>query len=67
MRVYARRVGAIRPRAEWDEDRPFLPALTVFEPGHYPRETGLLDKDGNDLVAFDHMEPIGYVRFEMDL
>lgn len=54
----------IRPAASdyWD-DVPMLPTLTVYEPDDRPRPTVLVDHHGNDLVAIEEREPIGFVRF----
>ena len=51
-----------RPRsAQWDElqESPALEGRTVYEPE--PTDTGLLDKDGNQV--FRIMDQIGFVRF----
>lgn len=50
----------IRPRASWDEETPMIEGKTVHEPE--PRDTGLIDKDGNKIWRV--MSPIGFVRFE---
>lgn len=54
----------VRPRGDdWWEDRPMSPgaSITVYEPEHKPRKTGLFDHLGNDLYAVDDAEPIGFV------
>ena len=48
-----------RPRASWDEEKPMLEGKTVHEPE--PVNTGLLDKDGNEIIRV--MDQIGFVRF----
>lgn len=35
-------------------------AITVYEPDHEPRYTGLLDSNGNELVAVEEKRPIGF-------
>lgn len=40
---------------------PFLPHLTVFEPEPEPRPTGLVDHHGNEIVAIEERDPIGFV------
>ena len=44
--------------AEWDDDYPFLPTLTVDEPALI--WTGLYDKDGHEI--YRRPEPIGFIR-----
>lgn len=53
------RYVVIRPRAEWDSEKPLLEGKTVHEPE--PIDTGLLDKDGS--AIFRVMDQIGFVRF----
>lgn len=54
----------VRPRShDWWDDEPMLPHLTVYEPDDRPRPTGLLDHHGNELMAVDEREPIGFMRF----
>ena len=48
----------IRPRAEWDDDKPMLEGKTVHE--QEPVKTGVLDKDGNPIYRV--MSPIGFVE-----
>ena len=48
-----------RPRASWDEEKPMLEGKTVHEAE--PVNTGLLDKDGNEIIRV--MDQIGFVRF----
>lgn len=55
MKVY-------RPRSNWmDDDRLSVPSMTVHERDCGGRETGLLDSNGTPLMAFDEMNPIGFV------
>jgi len=35
-----------RPRADWEDMDPVLPALQVYEPEDTPIDTGLLDAQG---------------------
>lgn len=51
-------------KSEWWEESPMKPALTVFEPSCEPRQTGLLDKDGWPIVAFEERDPIGFIRWQ---
>ena len=55
------RYFVIRPRAEWDDEKPMLEGKTVYEPDE-PVDTGLLDKDGNRIGR--RMSPIGFVNFD---
>lgn len=50
----------VRPRAEWDDEKPMLEGKTVHE--QEPVKTGILDKDGNPI--FRVMDQIGFVRFK---
>ena len=64
MPKYAKRPAKLQavivdPMLSVDEDVPYLPGLTVDL--YEPTETGLLDKDGNELVRMP--DQIGYVRF----
>lgn len=51
-------------RAEYDPAgwSPLLPHLVVYEPDDAPRSIGLFDHHGNELMAVDEREPIGFVR-----
>jgi hypothetical protein len=49
----------VRPaRLYWDDDRPFLPDLTVYD-REEPEKTGLVDQWGNDIVRVSD-QPIGF-------
>lgn len=56
-----RRYVARPTSREWWDDEPMLPHLTVYEPDDRPRETGLLDQHGNELVSVPERRPIGFV------
>lgn len=45
---------------DWDTDETDGPSRTVYEPENPVRYTGILDKYGNELVATNHREPIGF-------
>ena len=49
-----------KPRAEWWEDEPFLPSLSVYEPDESAHDTGLVDHRGNTLYAITERDPIGF-------
>jgi hypothetical protein len=52
-----------KPRAAdcgWYDDAPMLPALTVYETRDDAEYTGLLDKDGHEIVRL--REPMGFIR-----
>jgi hypothetical protein len=46
----------------WFEPEPRTSPLTVFEPSDEPQDTGLLDAQGNKLMAVNELDPIGLVR-----
>ncbi len=70
MRVYARAPKAMSaryaPRAFFNDrnDATLVPSLTVFEPDSQPIHTGLLDKYGNELVAYEGLGPLGFVSLQ---
>lgn len=51
---------AIRPRAisGWYDELPMIPSITVYDTDARP--TGLLDRDGNEVVALP--DPVGFVE-----
>lgn len=59
MRTYV-----TRPRLDWLDDKPFLPALSVYEAEAPPRETGLYDASGQKLYAVEDRQTIGFVRLK---
>lgn len=52
------------PKSEsWMESTPMLlHGLTIFEPDSEPYDTGIIDKDGNSILAQFKLDQIGYVR-----
>ena len=54
------RYVVVRPRAEWDDEKPMLEGKTVHE--QEPVKTGLIDEDGNPI--FRMTDPIGFVRLK---
>lgn len=66
MRVYRIRRQLPRHRSGeyWDDELLNLPNLTVFEPAPEPEKTGLFDSQGNELVAVDERDPIGFLRLK---
>ncbi len=38
--------------------------ITVFEPSPEPRSSGLLDKDGNELMYIETIDQIGFIRWD---
>ncbi len=56
-----RYVTAWWPRGEWADEPLREMGLTVTEPDRQPVRTGLFDKQGNELVAIDIPNPIGFL------
>lgn len=48
---------ANKPHLSWDDEGPVMPHLSVYCDDD-PIRSGLIDVDGNDLVA--HREPAGF-------
>lgn len=48
------------PKLWWDDDKPFVPNLTVYEPETAPIETGLLDAQGNKIMRRSERPQIGF-------
>lgn len=46
---------------DWIDSETYL-ARTVLEPDPTPRETGLLDANGNKLYAVEELDQIGFMR-----
>lgn len=52
-----------RVRAEYDDDVPLLPSLTVYEADNSPVDTGLVDHHGDPIMAVYDRSPIGFIEF----
>lgn len=64
MRRY--RPIARRPRA-WEAGGDLPPGSTITIHEDAPQPTGLLDVRGNELFAVNDLDPIGFVRFGLNL
>lgn len=58
MSRYFTRPAAIKPRAEWYDNAPLLPQLSVTD--HEAIDTGLIDHRGDSIMRAPN--PIGFGR-----
>lgn len=49
-------------KAEWYDEVPFLPSLSVYEYEDTPRDTGLVDERGCSIYSFPEKRYIGFTR-----
>ena len=54
-------VIAWEPYGEWAIEHVRRDGITVFEPEHEPLRTGLLDKNGVEIMRVDIPNPIGFL------
>lgn len=54
-------ISRIKPRADYSDDVPFLPPLTVYEADTSPLDTGLVDANGDSIYAFEEKRQIGFI------
>lgn len=56
LRTPSPKPGAPRQSEDWEEDKPYLPSLTVYDDG--PTFTGILDQNGQQIMRD---KPIGFL------
>lgn len=50
-----------KERAEYWDDVPFLPALSVYEQDNHIRDTGLVNEHGLTIYSINEKRPIGFI------
>lgn len=55
---------SVRPKADWEDEHRGVDSLarTVYEPEELV-DIGILDSDGNKVMARRRLDPIGFVRW----
>lgn len=48
----------------WLEDKPLFGSIFTHEYDNEPRYTGILDKNGHELIAFELPEKLGFLDFD---
>lgn len=62
MRKYKVIPKSFAPKADYWEDRPFLPNIVTYEPDDTPVFTGLLDHMENPIYRFPDKRLIGFTN-----